>query len=132
MIFALGGNQNAWIKLGFIMGIIVILAALICYATSRETATEAGAVVEAKEEDEEVIPFKEALGTLFHNKYWVIVLLFNIITNVTNAIAAASGTYYCKWIFGNDNLVAITGTAGLAATLLGFVLAKPIISKLGI
>ena len=69
---------------------------------------------------------------LFGNKYWVIVLLFNIITNVTNAIAAASGTYYCKWIFGNDNLVAITGTAGLAATLLGFVLAKPIISKLGI
>ena len=38
---ALGGNQNAWIKFGFIMGIIVILAALICYATSRETATEA-------------------------------------------------------------------------------------------
>lgn len=58
---ALGGNQNAWIKFGFIMGIIVILAALICYATSRETATEAGAAVEAKEEDEEVIPFKEAL-----------------------------------------------------------------------
>ena len=129
---ALGGNQNAWIKFGFIMGIIVILAALICYATSRETATEAGAAVEAKEEDEEVIPFKEALGKLFHNKYWVIVLLFNIITNVTNAIAAVSGTYYCKWIFGNDNLVAITGIAGLAATLLGFVLAKPIISKLGI
>lgn len=57
---ALGGNQNAWIKIGFIMGIIVILAALICYVTSRETATEAGAAVEAKEEDEEVIPFKEA------------------------------------------------------------------------
>ena len=53
-------------------------------------------------------------------------------SNVTNAIAAVSGTYYCKWIFGNDNLVAITGIAGLAATLLGFVLAKPIISKLGI
>ena len=50
---ALGGNQNAWIKFGFIMGIIVILAALICYATSRETATEAGAAVEAKEEEDE-------------------------------------------------------------------------------
>ena len=103
---ALGGNQNAWIKFGFIMGIIVILAALICYATSRETATEAGAVVEAKEEDEEVIPFKEALGKLFHNK--------------------------CKWIFGNDNLVGVLGGIGMIPTLLGFILVGPMIKKLGV
>ncbi len=47
---ALGGNQNAWIKFGFIMGIIVILAALICYATSRETANRGrSGSVEGKE-----------------------------------------------------------------------------------
>ncbi|MDE7132896.1 MAG: MFS transporter, partial [Lachnospiraceae bacterium] len=36
---ALGGNQSAWIKFGFIVGILVILASLIAYLTSRETAT---------------------------------------------------------------------------------------------
>ena len=46
-------------------------------------------------------------SALFGNKYWVIVLLFNLITAVSSAIAASSGAYYCKWIFGNDNLVAI-------------------------
>ena len=129
---ALGGNQNAWIKFGFIMGIIVILAALICYATSRETATEAGAAVEAKEEDEEVIPFKEALGKLFHNKYWVIVLVVNLLSCIIYGLTAGAGVYYCKWIFGNDNLVGIIGAAGMLATVVGFILSKPIIAGLGI
>ena len=121
---ALGGNQNAWIKFGFIMGIIVILAALICYVTSRETATEAGAVVEAKEE--------KSIPMLFKNKYWVILILFNLITQITNSIAATSGTYYCKWIFGNDNLVGVLGGIGMIPTLLGFILVGPMIKKLGV
>ena len=129
---ALGGNQNAWIKFGFIMGIIVILAALICYATSRETATEAGAAVEAKEEDEEVIPFKEALGKLFHNKYWVIVLVANLFVNVIYALSSSSGTYYAKYILGDDNLVGIMGAVGLIPTVIGFAVVGPMTKKLGL
>ena len=128
----LGGTQSAWIKFGAILALIVLLLLAICYNNGRKAKYSEDTETLNEVEEEEAVPFKDAIKMLFGNKYWVIVLLFNIITNVTNAIAAASGTYYCKWIFGNDNLVAITGTAGLAATLLGFVLAKPIISKLGI
>lgn len=134
----LGGDQGAWIKFGVIMALIVLLLLLICYNNGRkakypadeEAVGEETAVVN-QESEEEAVPFKDALVMLFKNKYWVIVLLFNLITNVTNGISAASGTYYCKWIFGNDNLVGIVGTVGMLATVLGFVLAKPIISKLG-
>ena len=73
-----------------------------------------------------------AVKCLFGNKYWVIVLLFNLITAVSTAIASASGAYYCKWIFGNDNLVAIAGSVGMLSTILGFALSSPIIKKLGI
>ena len=105
---------------------------MICYATSRETATEAGAVVEVKEEDEEVIPFKEALGKLFHNKYWVIVLVVNLLSCIIYGLAAGAGVYYCKWIFGNDNLVGVLGGIGMIPTLLGFILVGPMIKKLGV
>ena len=33
---------------------------------------------------------------LFHNKYWVIVLLANLLVNVIYALSASSGTYYAK------------------------------------
>lgn len=130
---AMGGNQSAWIKFGFVMGILVILAALICYVTSRETATESGTVVDISEQEtEKAIPFNEAIGKLFHNKYWVIVLIVNLLSCIIYGLQSASGTYYCKWIFGNDNLVGVMGTIGMIPTILGFVLVGPMIKKLGV
>ncbi|MCF2569343.1 MFS transporter [Mediterraneibacter glycyrrhizinilyticus] len=129
---ALGGTQSAWIKFGVVMGLLVALASLICYLSSRETATESGTVVEEVTDDEETVPFKEALVKLFHNKYWVIVLVVNLISCIIYGLSSGSGAYYCKYIFGDDNLVAVLGTIGLIPTVLGFVLVGPMIKKLGV
>lgn len=128
----LGGNQSAWIKFGAIVGLVVILALLIAYLTSRETPTESGTAVEKTEEDEDPVPFKEAIIKLLHNKYWVIVLIVNLISCILYGTTSASGTYYCKWIFGNDNLVAMMGAVGLIPTFLGFALVGSMIKKLGV
>ena len=131
----LGGTQSAWIKYGVVLALAVLLLFLICLlnghkaAFTREEEREIG---ESTEPEEEAVPFGPAMSMLFKNKYWVIVLLFNLITNITNAIVGSAGTYYCKWIFGNDNLVGILGAVGLVATALGFALSKPIINKLGV
>lgn len=128
----LGGTQSAWIKYGAILGAAILLLFLICYNNGRKAkfVDEMDDPTEAVEE-EEPVPFAPAMGMLLRNKYWVIVLLFNLITAITNAIVGASGNYYCKWIFGDDNLVALLGAAGMLATVIGFALSKPIISKLG-
>lgn len=130
---ALGGNQSAWIKFGFVIGILAIFASLIAYVTSCETATESGVNIEVTEQlEEEMVPFQEAIVKLFHNKYWVIVLITNLIVSIIYGIAAGTGAYYCKWIFGNDNLVGILGVIGMIPTVLGFMLVGPLIKKLGI
>lgn len=130
---ALGGDQRAWVKFGFIIGVLVVLASLIAYLTSRETATEAGmAVMETESVEEEVVPFKEAIGKLFKNKYWVIVLIVNLLSCITYGLCSGSGTYYCKWIFGDDNLVGILGAVGMIPTILGFILVGPLIKRLGV
>lgn len=131
----LGGTQNAWIKYGVVLGAAVALLLLICWNNGRKAAfnfedEEPADAVQAPAE--ESVPFNEAMGMLFRNKYWVIVLIFNLITNITNAVTGSGGTYYCKWIFGDDNLVGILGAAGMVATVLGFALSKPIIAKLGV
>lgn len=131
----LGGTQDAWIKYGVVMALAVLLLFLICWLNGHKasfTREEESETSKSEVPEEEAVPFAPAMKMLFRNKYWVIVLLFNLITNITNAIVGSSGTYYCKWIFGNDNLVSILGMFGLLATALGFVLSKPIIAKLGV
>ena len=131
----LGGTQSAWIKYGVVLGVLVFVLFAICchngrkakFACDYEEETEGAA-----EEEEEPVPFKEAMTMLLKNKYWVIILLFNLTTSVTSGIAASGSIYYCKWIFGNDNLVALAGALGFFATLVGFVASKPIIAKLGV
>ncbi len=131
----LGGTQSAWIKMGAIFGILLILAMLICYRTSKETAVAAGSGAEEKENaedaEEESIPLKEAIVKLFKNKYWVIVLVVNFAAQVSYGLINTSGTYYCKWIYGNDNLTALLGGIGMLPTVLGFVLVGPMMKKLG-
>lgn len=131
----LGGTQDAWIKYGVVLGLLVLLLFLICWLNGHKAAftlMEEDKTSANAEPEEEPVAFGPAMGMLFRNKYWVTVLLFNTITAITSAVAASSGTYYCKWIFGDDNLVAMLGAAGMLGTVIGFIVSKPIINKFGV
>lgn len=131
----LGGDQGAWIKFGIGFAVLILLALILCYVRAKEQAVEAGAetaTVEVVVEEEESVPFKEALANLFANKYWVMILIMGVISNVSYGISGASGTYYCKWIYGDDNLVGILGAIGMIPTIVGFVAVGPMVKKLGV
>lgn len=131
----LGGNQNAWVKLGVIFGALIILCMLICYKFARETATteapSAEAPANALPDQEAELTMREALGYLVKNKYWIIILVVNFMSQVSYGLSNSSGAYYCKWIYGDDNLVAILGGVGLLPTILGFALIAPMMKKWG-
>lgn len=133
---ALGGTQSAWIKFAAVVALVVLLSLLFCYKKSRETAvsdeTAALQMPQNDEEAEEAVPLAEAVGKLFGNKYWVLALIMGLVSQVTYGLANSSGTYYCKWIYGDDNLVAILGAVGMIPTILGFVLVGPMNKKLGV
>lgn len=133
---ALGGTQSAWIKFAAVVALVVLLSLLFCYKKSRETAvsdeTAGLQMPQSDEEAEEAGPLAEAVGKLFGNKYWVLALIMGLVSQVTYGLANSSGTYYCKWIYGDDNLVAILGAVGMIPTILGFILVGPMNKKLGV
>lgn len=121
----LGGTQSAWIKVGVIFALISLLSLLILYKVTRENVK-----IAAKSEDENV-PFAEGIKMLFKNKYWVIMLALQFMMNISYSLSSAGGTYYAKYILGDDNIVALLGAVGLIPTFLGFILTGPMASKLG-
>lgn len=103
------------------------------YKTSKEYAVADGQEAEAPAEpEEESVPFAETLKCLFRNKYWVMALILAICSNIFYGLSNSSGTYYCKWIYGNDNLVGILGGVGLIPTVIGFVVTPILIKTLGV
>ncbi len=131
---ALGGTQSAWIKFAAVVALLVLLRLLFCYKKSKETAVsdEMAQTQQKEEETEEAVPLLEAVSKLFRNKYWVLALIMGLVSQVTYGLANSSGTYYCKWIYGDDNLVAILGAVGMIPTILGFLLVGPMNKKLGV
>ena len=127
----LGGDQAAWIKFSVVLAVLAAVCLLLTWKTSKET----NPVMESTEKqanDEESIPLKKAIVNLFHNKYWVMILIMGLCANIAYGLANSAGTYYAKWIYGNDNLVGIQGAVGMIPTILGFALVGPMIKKLGV
>lgn len=126
---ALGPNgvadQAAYIKFAVIVGALSALFLFILYKTSNETAVQ-------DEKPDDGLPFMDALGKLFHNKYWVIVLVSNLLINVIYALSSSSGTYYAKYVLGDDNLIGIMGAVGLIPTFVGFIVVEPMTKKFGL
>lgn len=129
---ALGGTQSAWVKYGFLLALALLLSLLICYNNGRKVRMDSSNLANEQELEEERLPFREEMGMLLRNKYWIMVLLFNTIVSVTSTLSGSAGTYYCKWIFGDDNLVAVAGGVALLGTVAGFIISTPMVKKMGV
>lgn len=127
----LGGTQKAWITMAVIFAAISAVSLFILFRVSRESRNvEKEEKPEAKKEEEDV-PFVESIKMLFQNKYWVLMLFANLCMNIAYGLNGSSGTYYARYIFGDDNLVGLMGLAGLIPTFLGFALVMPLTKKFG-
>lgn len=127
----LGGDQMAWIKFSAVLAVLTVICLLVSYKTNKETNPVMEAAGQTAENDE-AIPFRRAIVNLFHNKYWVMILIMGLCANITYGLANSAGTYYAKWIYGNDNLVGIQGAVGMIPTILGFALVGPMTKFLGV
>ena len=68
-------DQAAYIKFAVVVGALSMIFLFILYKTSKETAAQ-------EEKPDDGLAFGDAINKLFHNKYWVIVLLANLLVNV--------------------------------------------------
>lgn len=126
---AMGGTQKAWIVVGSIMAAVAALAMVVTFVTIKEqnSLQESPKAKEKKQTDNAM----EEISALFHNKYWVIMALAQLIANVSYSLNAATGVYYAKWIFGNESIVGVMGLIGLIPTILGFFIISPLVQRFG-
>lgn len=130
----LGGDAAAWRIFGFVLSCLIAVFLSICYFSTRNKPIASSAIVAPN--DDSVTLGKQSLieniKKLFMNKYWVMVLFMNLFLQVNFTLSSMAGVYYSKWIFGNDNLVALVGGLGLIPTALGFVTTGMMVKRWGV
>lgn len=124
---ALGGNQKAWILYSCIYALIAFFCLLICYKGTKERYPDD----QESCERERKISVVKSLGYLVRNPYWVKLALAGLLLQIIYVMITTAPMYYCRYVFGNENLYSVFSMVGLLASIAGFILTPIMIKKFG-
>lgn len=89
--------QRGWTLAAAVVGLIIVLSALICVLGTKERTVKA--TEEGKKAEE--IPTKDALKSLFSNKYWLLMILGMFVIFFIIVLYSAGAIFYCSDVLGD-------------------------------
>ena len=123
LLYTFGGGPAAWQITFAILGAIAAILLYFTYFTTKET-------VVVKEEPEEKLPAKVAFRALFRNKYWVIMLVFCIVSYTSSSLGGINA-FFVREILGDLNLLGLLALFGVIPMLVGVFLLAPLVKRFG-
>ena len=123
----LGGGALGWRSIAIIYAILGLIVNTISVFSVKELP-EADEGMEQEREEEHKLSFFQSFRLLLKNKYYILICVTYIATQIYASVIGM-GTYYAKYILGNEGLfsdlsLAINITMVVALTVLPFVIKK--------
>ena len=123
----LGGGAIGWRTIAIIYAVLGLIVNTISVFSVKELP-EADEGMEEEREEEHKLTFMKSLKLLLKNKYYIIICITYIFTQIYASVIGM-GTYYAKYILGNEGLfsdlsLAINITMVVALTVLPIVIQK--------
>ena len=121
----LGGGVMGWRLIAIIYAVLGLITNTLSVFSVKELPEEEADVEEKKEND---LTFLQSFKVLLKNKYYVIISCSYILTQLYASVIGM-GTYYAKYILGNEELfsdlsLGINITMVVALTILPYVIKK--------
>lgn len=117
-------TKGAFIKLTAILAIVNALGCLFTFLTTREMQDDSAG-------GEETTSTKAGLKSLFSNKYWIMQVLNSVFIYLGLNARLAAMIYYCTYVLGNPELVALLVLADNIPSLVCMPIALQISNKFG-
>ena len=93
----LGVNKKLWLLVMSILSILTLPLTLLEYFFTRERVTEESAGKEP------VRPIKEQLHAVFHDRYWLLIVVYFFVYTLGSCFKNSSLVYYCNYVLGSYN-----------------------------
>ncbi|MDR3336283.1 MAG: glycoside-pentoside-hexuronide (GPH):cation symporter [Treponema sp.] len=123
MVNGFGGGPGAWRTTFIILGTVGAGLFFLCFAGTKER-------VGASAKKEDVVPIKAALGALFRNKYWYLIVINGIIGS-TAAGTMGVNIYFAKYWLNDETLVGVLSMTTMLPLLIGLFFMAPLVVKVG-
>lgn len=90
--------QRTWLTVMGLLSCIAIPATLMEYWFTRERITSE----DTQEESSSKVSFQDQVKACFHDKYWVIIILFTLLLHLCNGFTTNGMLYYCNWVLADS------------------------------
>lgn len=117
-------NQKSWIIVSVIYGMIAAALFLICFAKMKER-------VQASSQQKETIRLGESFKLIMKNNYWLMIVGIWVSMALGMAINMSVGTYYAKYILGNENMAGFISAVSIIPAIACMPAIIPLSKKFG-
>ncbi|MBE6573287.1 MAG: MFS transporter [Ruminococcaceae bacterium] len=124
-----GGGTQGWRVVAIIYAIIGLIVNTLSVFSVKELP-EADEGMEAERKEEHKLTFLKSLKILFENKYYIIICITYILTQIYTSVIGM-GIYYMKYILGDENLFGNFALTINIPMVLGLILLPFVIKKIG-
>ena len=128
-VSSLGGGASAWRTIAIVYAILGLVVNTISVFSVKELP-EADEGMEQEREEEHKLTFLKSFGLLMKNKYYVIICATYILTQIYASVIGM-GTYYAKYILGNEGLFSDLSLAINITMVVALIALPMVIQKLG-
>lgn len=126
LVNAFGGHQAGWSKMAIVFGVGAASLLFITFFTTKERVKP---VTAAQNQN---VPLKVGLKALIHNKYWLMIVAFMVITFISLLEAGGVTMYYQSYILHDASFVGKRSLAtAIPSILILMFVAAPVVKRLG-
>lgn len=93
----MGANQNTWLTVMSIIAILALPLTLLEYFFTKERISEEVGG------NEQVHPIRKQLKAVVHDKYWAVIMLYDIVYILGTNCKNLALVYYCNYVLGTYN-----------------------------
>ena len=123
MTAAFGGGAQGWRITFAIIGAISSILFILTYFNTKER-------VSASVQQSDNIPLKVGFKALFKNKYWLLILVYAVLSYTSSGLGGIS-VYFVREVLGDFSLVGVISLLGVPAMLIGTFTLAPIVKRRG-
>lgn len=126
LVNAMGGStkQRSWIIVSILYGVVAAALFLLCFAKTKERVR-----VQAEKNNE--LGFLTSFKLIIKNNYWLLLVGIWVSMVLGTSMSGSVGTYYAKYILGNENIAGFLGALGIVPVLIIMPLTAPLNRKFG-